>query len=450
MHDWKKMREVGVEHLHVHTDYSCLDGLSQVEEYAERCGKINQKFLCVSDHGMMGVIPRQIRAAEKTGLTPIFACELYVNNLQGNDPKDFSPEEKAKYGVSPHLLAIAYNQAGYSNLVQLCSWGWLSGFYRKPRVTYEQLLKHRDGIFFTSCCYNSEVGRAFDSGGAEAADQMIERYIGMFGDNYFLELMLLDFAPQKAYDAYLVGAAERFKRHLIVTQDCHYCNKSDSRLQQYMLMIRTKRTIKEALLKQEAGEDVFELQDTNLWLKSEAELNEKWAADFSDIIPLEVFERAKMNTVELCRRAKGVELDRTVKLPQLPDADNALWEAVKDGFRRRPINRQRGAEYMARVKEEYDLIRRKGFASYFLICKMFTDEARRVCPQLTGFDSDCAVGPARGSGAAALTNFLLGVTDVDPIEEDLMFSRFLNENRGGRRMKVRFTAPPLPGPLVEV
>jgi DNA polymerase-3 subunit alpha len=159
----------------VHSDFSTLDGFGQVEEYCVRAPKINQKFLTISDHGMMGAIPRQIKGCEKINdkhgkdtLSPIFACELYLNRLQPemteeNEGKkiysSLTEEEQFEFKSSSHLLAIAFNQEGYKNLVRLSSWGWTKGFYRRPRVNYEQLKKHKEGIIFTSCCYASESER---------------------------------------------------------------------------------------------------------------------------------------------------------------------------------------------------------------------------------------------------------------------------------------------------
>jgi DNA polymerase-3 subunit alpha len=435
---------VGLEHLHVHTDFSTLDGYAQVEEYAERCPRNNMKYLCITDHGMMGVIPRQIRACDKAGIKPIFGCELYVNNT--NVPREqikfLPPEEKELASTSYHLLAIAYNNVGYSNLVQLTSWGWLNGFYKKPRVNHEQLIKHREGIIFTSCCYNSEVGKAFDRGGPEAADAMIEKYMAMFPGHYYLELMLLDFHKQKPYDAYIIRAHQKYGLPLIITNDCHYCNPEDSAQQRYMLMIRGNTTIKDIQMKVETGEDVFELQDTNLSFKSEKEINDKYKAMYWDVIPYELFNQAKLNTIEVCRKAEGVELDRSVKLPTIPDADQKLLAHLKQGLIKRGVYRNKA--YLKRIQEEYELITRKGFASYFLIQKTMTDEARRVCPEILGWDAgDFAVGPGRGSAVGSLVCYCLGITNVDPVRHGLLFSRFLNEARGGRQMKTRFVSQPI-------
>jgi DNA polymerase-3 subunit alpha len=439
-----------------YTDFSTLDGYGVCEEYASRAPLINQKFLTITDHGMLGAIPRQIKACDKINdkkgkdtLSPIFGCELYVNRLQPEADgletmqkfmTSLNEEEQQECRASFHLLAIAYNEVGYKNLVRLSSWGWTKGFYRRPRVNYEQLQKYKEGLFFTSCCYNSEVGRAFDRHGEEAAFAVIERYIEMFGkENYFLELMLLDFEKQKPYNAFIIKAHEKYGLKLILTNDCHYCQAEDSHYQRLMLMVQTNRTIQEIqkALAENSMQDFFELQDTNLWMKSEEELNQKWEKDYKDIIPYELFCQAKKNTVEICQKAKGVKLDRSLKLPVLPDADEILKEEVLKGFKRRGLPQTR--EYSDRIKEEYSLITRKGFASYFLIQKKMTDEARRVCRELLGWgDGSQAVGPGRGSAVGALTCYCLGITNVDPIYEGLLFSRFMSEARGGRSIVLEF------------
>jgi DNA polymerase III alpha subunit len=189
--------------------------------------------------------------------------------------------------------------------------------------------------------------------------------------------------------------------------------------------------------------DLFELQDTNLWMKSEEELNEKWLASYSDVIPLELFEEAKRNTVRIAERARGVKLDRSVKLPYIEDAEGKLLEFILAGFKRRRLPKG-DPVYLGRIKEEYDLICSKGFASYFVIQKMMTDEARRISKELLGYgDGSEAVGPGRGSAVGALTCYCLGITDVNPIEHDLLFSRFLSPARGGKQMKIRFTIDPV-------
>jgi DNA polymerase III subunit alpha len=458
----------GFEHLHLHTDFSLLDGFGMVEEYAQNW-KNKGRFLCVSDHGMMGAVPRQISACEKVcdelkdknALSPIFACELYINRFHTEATPDaasrdkfvnsLNEEEKKGFRVrGAHLLAIAYSPEGYTNLIRLTTWAYLNGFYGKPRVNYEQLLKHKEGLIFTSCCYNSEIGKAFEYGGEsweekrDAAAEVVERYMAMFGDKFYLEIMMLDFKKQKPYDRFILWAADKYGLPIILSQDTHYCLPEDSKFQQLMLMQQTGRTVLDIqkAMDEEGIKDLFELQDKQLWQKSEEELNTFYLANYSDAIPIDIYQQAKRNTVNICEMCKGVKLDRRNKLPKLPDADARLQEYINRGFRERHIS---GQEYKRRAAIEFELICRKGFSSYFIIQKKMVDEARRYYREDlklgTGYE---AVGPGRGSAVGALTCYLLGITDVDPVEEDLLFDRFLSDSRGGRQIKLRFSIDPLP------
>jgi DNA polymerase-3 subunit alpha len=450
----------GYEHLHRHSDFSLLDGYAKVWEYAERSRHIDQHYLCITDHGMMASVPSQIRCCEditrgdikeeRPGhtLKPLYGVELYVQDKHCNEDsrKDLSPDEAKEHRKSYHLLAIAHNLTGYTNLVQLTSWGWINGFYYKPRVTHEQLMKHKEGVTFSSCCYMGEIGQAFDRYGPDAAEAMLEKYMAMFGEHFFLELMLLDFSKQKPYDEWLIKAHDKYHIPLIVTNDCHYCNQEDSKYQRYMLMIQKGTTIAQIenkLLKGDDDQDIFELQDSNLWMKSEKEMNDKWLSMYSDVIPLELFEQAKANTIKICEKASNVEINREAKLPQLPNEKEKFLEQIEAGLKWRGLYTKK--KYRDRLVEEASLILRKGFASYFLIQKMFTDEARRVCPKYLGWGTGHeAVGPGRGSGVGSLCNYVLGITDVDPIKHGLLFSRFLSESRGGKIIRTRFSKAPLP------
>jgi DNA polymerase-3 subunit alpha len=289
---------------------------------------------------------------------------------------------------------------------------------------------------------------AFDRYGPDAAEEMLKSYIARFAPEFYLEIMLLDFKKQRAYDEWLVKMHRKYGVPMIVSQDCHYCRKEDSQQQRYMLMIRGKKTIKD-FENIEDGADYFELQDTNLWLKSEDELDEKyWKREtdgfsYSDIIPPEVYTQAKRNTVVVAQKASGVEIDRSVKLPQIPNADERFKEAAIKGYAWRGLGKS--PKYINRLREEVELITRKGFSSYFMIQQQICDEARRVCPQLLGWGKgDEAIGPGRGSAVGSLVCYCLGIIDVDPIKHDLLFSRFLSESRGAREMKTRFTNVPIP------
>ena len=447
--------ETGFEHVHRHSDFSRLDGFSTVQEYAERMKQINQKFLCITDHGVMGAVPQQVDQSEKHNLFPLFGCELYVNAMQPKVQTRYESAEfrknlgdevtQKKFDKSSHLLAIAYTDEGYKNLVRLTSWAWIHGYYRRPRVNHEALLEHKEGIIFTSTCGNSEIANALFNEGEDAAFQMLEKYMKMFAPHFYLELMMLDWNKQKPYDVFLLKAHDKYGLPLIMTQDCHYCLQEHSHNQRLMLMQQNRRTIQEINAMIEAGEaeDLFELQDSNLWLKSEDELNAKWEVDYRDIIDYELYKQSKENTIALCEKAKGVQIDRTIKLPKVPDADVMLMEETKKGFVARHCPRT--PEYAKRIREELDLICEKGFASYFLVQKMMTDAAREEGPKIIGFgDGSEAVGPGRGSQCGSLVAYCLRLHDVEPIIHDLRFSRFLSPARGGKQQKIRHSFEPIP------
>lgn len=457
----KKHENTGYEHTHVHcTESSLLDGFAFVSEYAERLPKINQRFLTLSDHGMMAAVPKQISECEKHGLSPIFACELYIHPKQPFVPfgsstsdvvKDMDSEEKLTLRKSNHILAIAKNYTGYQNLVKLTSWGWLHGFYYKPRINRELLMQHKEGLIFTSGCINGEIGWAFTQKGAEAAEEVLKEYIAMFPTDFYLEIQMHDFKPQRAYDRFIIEMADKYNLPVVLTNDCHYCTQEDSHYQRLMLMVQKGSTIESVNRDIAEGkeDELFELQDTNLWLKSEEELNEKWETDYFDVIDYEVYKEAKRNSVRICEMAKGVTLDRSIKLPRFPNENEKLKQFINEGFKRRGLPDK--SEYTKQAQEEFELVCDKEFASYFLIEKMLVDAARENFNRIVGWGEPwMALGPGRGSGPGFLINYLLGISNVDPVKHELLSSRFLSPARGGKQMKLRFDGAPMKVAPVEV
>ena len=448
----KKFDVMGLEHVHRHCDIgSNLDGYGMVEEYAEYSKEVNQQYLCISDHGNLSCIPRQVKACVKYNLKPVFAIEAYLNARHPAcryeaDYKKYvegcSEEDRNALKKSYHLILAACSNEGYSNLVRLSSWsytyGW-GGNPRRPRMTHEQISLHKEGILATSGCYLGEIGQAFDKGKEDAAEEMLKKYMSQFGENFYLEIMLLDFAKQKPYDAWLVKMHEKYHVPILLSQDVHYCCKEDSKYQRLMLMTRGKNTVHDiemALAAGDAHDKYFELQDTNLWMKSEDEVNSKWLESYSDVIPYEIFCQAKRTSVEFCKRCEGVTIDRSIKLPQFPDADAKLWEELVKGYKWRGLNSKK---YAKRLRKEYDLLCRKSFSSYFLLTKQFTDEARRYCKEYLGWGTgDEALAVGRGSCVGFLCCYVLGITDVDPLKHDLLPERFLSDARGGRQLLLDF------------
>lgn len=444
----------GFEHIHCHSDFSLLDGIGTVEEHAKRRKEINQQYLCITDHGVMGAIPEQIKRGEEYGLHPLFACELYINPMQpeveyrqqsADHRKDLKETEQRSFDRSPHLIAIAATNEGYSNLVRLSSWAWIHGFYRKPRINYDVLRQYHEGIVFTTACAASQSAVAFFENGDDCGYDQVARLMDIVGkENLYLEINMLDFEPQKPYDQFMIRCHDRYGLPLVLTQDAHYAYKDHWILQRNALLSQTGRTIAEinAMVASGAAGDIFELQDRNLYVKSEPELNDMWEQKFQNIIDYELFKQAKENSVKIAQRCKGVQFDREVKLPQIPDAETILWEETMRGFVHRgcPENKL----YRERIQEEYDLICSKGFASYFLIEKEMLDVARTEGKRILGFGKgpEC-VGPGRGSVCGSLVAYCLRLHDVEPIVHDLRFSRFLSPARGGKQQRFRHTVKPV-------
>ena len=435
---------MGFEHLHRHCSYSLLDGYGLVDEYAEYSKEVNQKFLCITDHGTMASVPSQIKAAEEHGLTPVFGCEMYMNPLQfeaqsreenAEFRKNLPPDKQKIFDKPMHLLGIAISNEGYKNLVKLTSWGWIHGFYKKPRVSHEMLKKHKEGIIFTSTCGNSEIAWTFFNFGEEAAFEVVKKYKEWFGENFYLELMMLDWKMQTPYNEFLIRAHNKFNIPFIISQDCHYCKKEHSLNQRLTLMVNNKRTLNDiqALIDSGEAEDIFELQDKNLWMKSEDEMDEKWEKDHSESIDYEIYKQAKANTVKICQMAANVQIDRTLKIPSFPNDKVKLMDLIQLGIKER--NMPKTTEYMKRIKEEYEVICDKGFASYFLMDRMIVEEAFRVCKEICGFEDSSIARGGRGSVGGSLIAYLLDLHDLDPVKHDLYFSRFLSRARGGKQMR---------------
>jgi DNA polymerase-3 subunit alpha len=425
-----KQEITGFEHLHLHSaEASILDAVGFCHQYAEKAKKNNHQYLCLSDHGSMAAVPSQLRACDKFGTKPVIACEIYIQRAHNPDTfADLPPEERVKIKKSYHLLLIAASNVGYSNLVQITSFAEIHGFYYKPRVNWDVLKKFSEGLIVGSCCIMGEVGQAFVNHGEDAAEAMILDYRSVFGDNYYLEMMMIDYAPQRAFNQFLVKMHLKHNIHMVLTNDVHYVDQQDHEAQTNLLLVQSKRTRAELDKLVAAGNDMFEVQDKQIYFKNEQQLNEKWENDFSDIIPLDIYQEAKRNTVRICQMAEGVRIDRSIKLPEIPDADEKLKEAIKVGFKKR--NLPNTTEYKKRIAEEYDLITRKGFSSYFLIQQQVIDEARRYCRDVLGTSETNAINPGRGSAASSLVLYTMGITDIDSVHHGLLFSRFLSEARG--------------------
>ena len=387
-------------HLHVHTEYSLLDGFCRIDQVAKRARALGQSSIAVTDHGVMYGAVAFYRACLQEGVRPIIGCEVYVAPRSRFD-KTFELD-KEYY----HLILLCENQIGYQNLMKLVSLAFTEGFYNKPRVDYELLERYHEGLICLSACMSGEVPKRILSGDDKGALEKAEYYQRVFGkDNYFIELQSHGIPEQNMLNQKLIKIARSIGAGLVVTNDCHYIRKEDSRLHDILLCIQTNSTVNNKKMG-------FETEE--FYLKSEEEMR----ALFPDI------DEAFDNTVKIAERC---QLEFEFGKRKLPDFKTPNGEDHYEYFRRQcydGLYRHYGdtpdQAVVQRLDYELSVIRRMGFVDYFLIVNDFVQYAK---------SKDIPVGPGRGSGAGSLCAYCIGITGIDPIKYDLLFERFLNPER---------------------
>ena len=385
-------------HLHVHTEYSLLDGLSRIPELVQRAKDLGMTALGMTDHGALYGAVAFYSACVDAGIKPIIGCELYVASGSRTDKR---PGDKSPF----HLTVLAQSNAGYKNLIQLVSKAHLEGFYYKPRVDKELLAQHADGLVALSGCPSAELSVLLMDGNADAATELARWYRDTF-PAFYLEIQRhenLDF--QERLNAGLVDLAERLDLPLVATNDLHYVNAADAQLHDILLCIGTNSTVNDP--------NRFRFSDTSYYLKSPEEMTDL----FRDL------PEALANTAAIAD-ATDVTLDFSeLHLPQYPtpegvDAEAHLRRICWQGFGERyPDGGSQEAN--DRLEYELDVINTTQYPNYFLVVADIADFARR---------NEIVFG-VRGSAASSLALYCLGVTEIDPLEYDLVFERFLNVER---------------------
>lgn len=416
-------------HLHLHTEYSLLDGAARIEDLVRRAKDMGMTALAITDHGVMYGVVHFYKACKKHGIKPIIGCEVYVaprSRLDRAPRVDDSPH---------HLVLLAENQEGYRNLMKLCSLGSLEGFYYKPRVDEELLRRHSRGLIALSACLAGQIPSHLAEGDYDRARDAALRYREIFGpDNFFLELQDHSLQEQIAVNQGLIAISSETGIPLVATNDCHYLDRSVARAHDVLLCIQTAKCV----------DDPGRLRFPNdeFYLKSPEEMH----GSFGHI------PGAMENTVRIADRAKVDFEFGQVHLPhyQIPDGyhDGSYLRKVcydrlpsrypeisgrPSGLAGKPsgpgkeapepaggLPEARGSEVIRRLDYELSMIERMGYSSYFLIVWDFIEFARsRGIP----------VGPGRGSAAGSLVAYVLGITNIDPLRYGLLFERFLNPDR---------------------
>ena len=395
-------------HLHVHTEYSLLDGAIRIGELLETAKADGMPAVAITDHGTMFGVVDFFEKATKAGIKPIIGCECYVapRTLHDKTPADHK-------GIS-HLVLLAENQDGYRNLCALATQASLEGFYHRPRIDKQILAKYAKGLIGLSACLKGEIPTLIRKGKTEAADESAKFFVDLFGENnFFLEVQNNGIPDQEIVNRGLLDMHHRLGIPLVATNDCHYLNKSDVRAHDVLLCVQTGRTVKDA------GRFQFKTED--LYFKSSAEM----MADFAD------YPGAIDNTVSIADRC-FVEFDfNTFHFPKFDltatkSEAEIFEEKVRAGYAEKmKIIRGKNPDvdesvYKERIDYEISVINNMGFPGYFLIVADFIGYSKK---------QGIPVGPGRGSAAGSLVAYSLGITDLDPIEHGLIFERFLNPSR---------------------
>lgn len=388
-------------HLHVHTEYSLLDGSNKIKEYVARVKALGMDSAAITDHGVMFGVIDFYREAKAAGIHPVLGCEVYVAPNSRFDKETTGGDDRYH-----HLVLLAENNTGYSNLMKIVSKGYVEGFYYKPRVDMEVLAEFHEGVIALSACLAGEVQRYLVRGLYDEAVKTARRYEEAFGrDNYFLELQDHGIADQKLVNQQLMRMSKETGIPLVATNDIHYTYEEDVASHDILLCIQTAKKL--------ADEDRMRYEGGQYYVKSPEEMEA--------LFPYA--KEALENTYKIAHRCQ-VEIEFGItKLPKydVPDGYSAwdylnklCYEGLENNY----------GEVTPQLKERLDFelntIKEMGYVDYFLIVWDFIKYAR---------DNDIIVGPGRGSAAGSLVSYTLGITQLDPLKYDLLFERFLNPER---------------------
>ncbi len=392
---------MGFAHLHLHTEYSLLDGSCKIKELFPRAKELGMKHVAITDHGNMYGVIDFYKAARAAGINPVIGCEVYVTTGSRHDRENVKGGERYN-----HLVLLAENNQGYANLMKIVSLGFTEGFYYKPRVDYEVLEKYHEGIIALSACLAGIVAGFLKRGMYEQAKKEALRLSGIFGEEHFyLELQDHGITEQQTVNQGLLRMHQETGLPLVATNDVHYIMKEDAEPHDILLCIQTKKLV--------TDEDRMRYEGGQFYFKSEEEMRR--------LFPYA--EEAVDNTEKIAERCHVEIAFGEYKLPKFDvpsgyTSEGYLLHLCEEGLRKR-YGAQAG-EHMERMEKELSVIRKMGFVDYFLIVWDFIRFAR---------ENNINVGPGRGSAAGSIVAYSLGITNIDPIRYQLLFERFLNPER---------------------
>ncbi|MDD2594339.1 MAG: DNA polymerase III subunit alpha [Bacteroidales bacterium] len=397
-------------HLHVHTQYSILDGAAAISKLFDKAEKDNQTALAITDHGTMAGVKEFFKyAAKHPAVKPIIGCEVYV--AKGDRFQKRGKEDQSSY----HLILLAKDLKGYHNLVKLSSYAYIEGFYYRPRIDHELLEKYHEGLICSSACLAGEIPRAIYANNEELAEETILWYKSLFGEDYYLEVQRHKskianadqtvYERQKMVNEVIFRLAEKHNIKVIATNDVHFVNEEDGPAHDRLICLTTNSPY----------DDPDRMRYTQQeYLKTQEEMTQLFA-DHPEVIS---------NTMEIVDKIGTYSIDSKPILPYFPipsefaDSDDYLHYLTMEGAKER--YGEISQNVLDRIEFELSTIKKMGFPDYFLIVRDFIQASR---------DMGVSVGPGRGSAAGSVVAYCLHITNIDPMKYDLLFERFLNPDR---------------------
>lgn len=457
-------------HLHNHTIYSALDGVAKPEEYMAGCKECNQPAFAITDHGSVAAIPDAYFSAKKNNIKMIAGCEMYLNDFEpefkewqalaqeGKNTECRIPalknhsklgtlradaqELESRFRRNRHLTVIAKNQIGYQNLITVQNIAWEKGFYYKPRVWYDLLKEHKEGLIVLSGCLNgpichelreeaiavpvSNTIRKRLEGTSKLDDKLyaqpkivalewIKQFREDFGDDFYLEIQMPGESVPNGRRAFkmITDISRHMKIKTVLTGDCHYLSRDDYNIQMVMMAVDQDKKVDDPTL--------FHVNSNEQFFKTRSQFRKQFIENkYNELATVDEFECYCDNTLDVASKCEQFKPNLEPKLPDVGDADKELIRLTLRGLKEKGLADK--PEYVARMKLELQRFIEKKFSSYFLITADLCNKSREL---------DSPTGPARGSAGGSLVCYLLGIHEMDPIQWDLSFDRFLSPSRGG-------------------
>lgn len=397
-------------HLHLHTEWSLLDGAIKIEELVKKLLEFKMPGCAITDHGTLyGIIPFYLKLKE-ANLKPILGCEFYVAETSYKEKRSTKRGE-----AGTHLVVIAKNETGYKNLLKLATLAYLEGFYYRPRIDKKLLETYKEGLIVLSGCLEGEISRLILEGQIDKAYTVAKEYKEVLGEDFYLEIQENEIPEQKKVNQIIMEISEKLKIKVVATADCHYLNPEDALAHEVLLCIQTGHKITDP--------NRFRFNTNKLYLASEEDLRERFKNYPLEVLShtFEIFEKVNLEL------KLGEPLFPKAKIPPGETEESYLRKKAYSGLERRLKELEKRGElwtlkenYKKRLEEELEVIIEKGYSGYFLIVSDFIEWAKsRGIP----------VGPGRGSAAGSLCAYALGITNLDPLRWGLLFERFLNKER---------------------